>query len=256
MFDLQTIGTACHTLATVKRIASSVRDRLSIDTWRIINQLDADSPDVASDGQGRLGDLILLLNQRLNTLLSISGLIGENMTRGPGWRFIEIGRRIERASNMLRLLQRTLVQPGDDLVPLLEVLLEIGDSTMTYRNRYLTSLQLPAVLDLLVMDETNPRAVSFQIRSLLDHVQELPRIDERRRNPTERELVLEMYRSLRLVDADGLGETDARGVRHLLQGFLRSLVARLEGLSDLVTATYFTHAAAHQLSGSQARGTK
>lgn len=249
-FDAQTVGTVGHTLSAVKRVASTLRDRLSIDTWRIINQLDLDVLYPWQTDKARLGDLLLLLNQLLSTLLGISGLANENMTRGPGWRFLEIGRRIERANNLLRLLQRTLVQPSDDLAPLLEVLLEIGDSTMTYRNRYLTSLQLSPTLDLLVMDETNPRAVAFQIKSLIEHVQELRVAGGRRRERVERDLAFDAQRTLRLVDADGLGEVDARGVRSLLQGFLGSLTARLEGLSDHITAAYFTHAAAsHQLSG-------
>jgi uncharacterized circularly permuted ATP-grasp superfamily protein/uncharacterized alpha-E superfamily protein len=255
LFDAQTVGTVAHTLVAVKRVASTLRDRLSVDTWRIINQLDIDVLFPWQTDKARLGDLLLLLNQLLSTLLGISGLANENMTRGPGWRFLEIGRRIERAGNLLRLLQRTLVQPSDDLVPLLEVLLEIGDSTMTYRNRYLTSLQLSPTLDLLVMDETNPRAVAFQIKSLIEHVQELRVAGGRRRERVERDLAFDAQRTLRLVDADGLGELDARGVRSLLQGFLGSLTARLEALSDHITAAYFTHAAAsHQLSGPAAGG--
>jgi uncharacterized alpha-E superfamily protein len=128
--------------------------------------------------------------------------------------------------------------------------LEIGDSTMTYRNRYLTSLQLSPTLDLLVMDETNPRAVAFQIQSLIEHVQELRPAGGRQRERVERDLAFDAQRTLRLVDADGLGEIDAHGMRMLLQGFLGALTARLESLSDHITAAYFTHAAAaHQLSG-------
>ena len=86
------------------------------------------------------------------------------MTRGPGWRFLDMGRRIERAVHALALLRSTLVEPAADEDPVFEALLEIADSSMTYRNRYLTNLQLPPLLDLLLTDETNPRSVGLSGR--------------------------------------------------------------------------------------------
>jgi len=249
VFDAKVVGSLAYTLQAVKRLASTLRDRLSIDTWRIINQLDLAVLFPWPTEKARLGEILLLLNQLLSTLVAISGLAGENMTRGPSWRFLEVGRRIERASNMMRLLRRTLVLPFDDLPSLLEVLLEIGDSTMTYRNRYLTSLQLSPTLDLLVMDDTNPRAVAFQIKSLAEHVQELRVAGGRRQERAERDLVVDAQRTLRLVDADGLGELDADGKRQLLDGFLISLERRLDELHDHLTAAYFAHAVPSQQLG-------
>ena len=83
--------------------ASIVRDRISVDTWRIVNQLDLNLLFPWPKTQARLGDVLLLLNQVLNLLVALSGLGTESMTRGPGWRFLDMGRRLERALHTLAI---------------------------------------------------------------------------------------------------------------------------------------------------------
>jgi uncharacterized circularly permuted ATP-grasp superfamily protein/uncharacterized alpha-E superfamily protein len=156
-FDDRPMGLQC-TLQSLRRTATLVRDRLSLDSWRIVNQLDVELLFPWTNRRDRLGDILLLLNQMLSLLAAFSGLATENMTRGPGWQFLDVGRRIERALNSLRLVRRLLVPAEVELSPLLEVILEIFDSSMTYRYRYLTSLQLPPVLDLILIDETRGRS--------------------------------------------------------------------------------------------------
>ena len=97
----------------------------------------------------------------------------ENMTRGLGWRFLDLGRRLERASQIVNLFRGGL----DSRVKtnlILEPLLEISDSLMTFRRRYFSGLQLPSVLELLVLDPGNPRSLNFQVKSLQKHTGRLP----------------------------------------------------------------------------------
>jgi uncharacterized alpha-E superfamily protein len=234
-------GGCRETLRSVYRNASFVRDRLSVDTWRIISRLDLDLLFPAAKEQARLGDVLLLLNEMLSLLSALSGLGLESMTRGPGWRFMDMGRRLERASNALRLLRLTLVPRTSELRPLLEALLEIADSSMTYRYRYMTSLQLPPVLDLVLMDETNPRSVGFQFRALAEHVRQLPVKSPATSENAETQLVLQIQGRLRLADVEALAMLDAQGVRSHLDGFLERTLAQLLELSDSVTRTYLTH---------------
>ena len=241
LFDESRSGDFCETLRAAYEIASVVRDRLSIDTWRMVNQLDVDLLFPRNKEHLRLGDLLLALNQTLNLLVGLSGLGMESMTRGPGWRFLDMGRRLERALHTLRLLRKTLVQTPAEPVPLLEAILEIADSSMTYRYRYLTSLQLAPALDLLLTDETNPRSVGFQLSALSDHVRELPNkgVDPLR-NPETR-LVLASQTSLRLVDVEALATVDSQGRRRELQEFLDQISTRLRELSASITHSYLTH---------------
>ncbi len=102
-----------------------------------------------------------LLDNAVITLSAFSGLLSENTTRGFGWRFLEIGRRMERALHTSELLRCGLGSAADDIEPCLQVLLQIADSTITYRRRYPTTLQTDLVLQLLLVDESNPRSVGF-----------------------------------------------------------------------------------------------
>jgi uncharacterized circularly permuted ATP-grasp superfamily protein/uncharacterized alpha-E superfamily protein len=240
IFDRQRPEALIQTLDALHNTASQVRDRLSVDGWRIVNQINLGALYPWQPEPKRLGDLLLLLNQLLNLLAALSGLGTESMTRGLGWRFLDMGRRIERAQQTLRLFRRTLTSAGDS-IPLLEAILEICDSSMTYRARYRSTLQLAPVLDLMLVDDTNPRAVGFQLNSLSEHVALLPRIAGTPARSAEQEAMLGMQAAIRLTDVDALVEVDAYGQRERLDGLLMHLEDQLRHLSDEVTHHYLMH---------------
>ena len=134
------------TLGQLRHVAWLVRDRLSGDAWRILNQLHQDlRGDVACE---RAGDALVLLNRIVMTLAAFSGVEAENMTRGHGWRFLSAGRRLERGATLATVVRAMLPPRGNDTAALWP-LLEIGDSSMTYRRRYYAQASLAPVLDLL-----------------------------------------------------------------------------------------------------------
>jgi uncharacterized circularly permuted ATP-grasp superfamily protein/uncharacterized alpha-E superfamily protein len=246
-FDDRPLGLQ-STLQSLRRAATVVRDRLSIDSWRVVNQLDVDLLFPWTNRRDRMGDILLLLNQMLSLLAAFSGLVTENMTRGPGWQFLDLGRRIERALSSLRLVKRLLVPAEVELSPLLEVILEIFDSTMTYRYRYLTSLQLPPVLDLILIDETNPRAVGFQLNALAEHLGSFPH-DDVVQAAKNQQIMYAAVGALRLTDLEALEEIDAGQSRSHLHRLTEKLSGFLFELSDVITHKYLTHtAASRQLS--------
>ncbi len=237
-------GTLDETLRSLYRTASLVRDRISADTWRIVNQLDLDLLGTAGGPAAntvRLGDTLSVLNQVFNLLSALSGLMTESMTRGPGWRFVDMGRRLERGLTVLRLLRKTLVHSPAESTSLLESVLEIADSAMTYRYRYMTSLQLAPLLDLLLTDETNPRSLGFQLAALADHVRQLPGKDTNPLRNRETRIMIATQAELRLVDVEALARPREEGVRWTLDNFLADMTLQLWQLSDSLTQTYFTH---------------
>ncbi len=150
VFDPNRAGGLHGTLTAIRRVARMVRDRISADTWRTLNRLKIGASG-AADGDGRngsptrpigtLSDVLDLLEDLLVSLTAFSGLATESMTRGQGWRFLELGRRLERSAHTISLLRSTLVTVGGSEGPLLEAVLEVADSSMTYRRRYLGTLQ-------------------------------------------------------------------------------------------------------------------
>ena len=220
-------------LIRVQEAARNVRDRLSLDCWRVINRLDgfADTP---------AGDPLDLLDDTLFTLSAFSGLAMESMTRGLGWRFMDMGRRVERALNLAGLIRIGLPLVCTESRSALEALLEVADSIMTYRARYRTDFQLAPVLDLLLVDESNPKSLAFQFSHLAAHVEHLPRQSDRRYASPEERMALEMLTAVRLVDLAGLGCDDGGAKTESLAGFLNSLESRLKEFAQQVSAHYLS----------------
>jgi uncharacterized circularly permuted ATP-grasp superfamily protein/uncharacterized alpha-E superfamily protein len=226
-----------QTLTDLRRIASVVRDRLSVDTWRILNQLHEDFR--LRHGRIQFDDVLGHLNRMITDLAAFSGMEMENMTRGHGWRFLDIGRRLERACNLTSLVRGALAAgPAAMLGPLLEV----ADSTMTYRRCYFATPQLAPVLDLLLLDPTNTRALAFQLTALSEHAQQLPR-DPKAPSPT-REERLSAHASATLGEAgiDTLVQPSPDGTFPAVNELLNSTEGDLRALSDAITHFYFSHA--------------
>jgi uncharacterized circularly permuted ATP-grasp superfamily protein/uncharacterized alpha-E superfamily protein len=220
-------------LERVQEAARNVRDRLSLDCWRVINRLEgfADTP---------AGDLLEVLDDALFTLSAFSGLAMESMTRGLGWRFMDMGRRMERAMTQADLIRIGLSRVYTDSRSALEALLEVSDSIMTYRARYRTAFQLAPVMDLLLVDESNPKALAFQISRLADHVEHLPRQGDRRFASPEERMTLEMLTAVRLVDLSGLEGRDGDARKAALAAFLEKMETRLKAFAQQVSAHYLS----------------
>ena len=223
-----------YILRKVQFTARNVRDRLSKDCWRVINRLDFFF-------EGETSDPLDILEETLFTLNCFSGVAMESMTRGLGWRFMDLGRRIERGINQAELLLVGLSRKCVSSKESLEALLEISDSLMTYRARYRTSLQLPPVLDLLLCDESNPKSLAFQLKYMAEHVERLPRDTERKYETTEERLALDMLTSIRLLNLRDiplcLDETNSDDI---LVGFLESNIAKMREFAQNIGAHYLS----------------
>jgi uncharacterized alpha-E superfamily protein len=235
-------------LKQIRRVAWPLKERLSQDTWRVLQELDrefAGSSAPAQNSDQTFVTEINLLDRAIVTLSAFAGLLMENTTRGYGWRFLEIGRRLERALQTANLLDaalaRTAAKDEDEVVACLQVLLQIADSSITYRMRYLTEVRTEFVLNLLLADETNPRSVAFQLVRLLDQIQHLPGRETDDSDSPERRLV---SKALSLVRETGISEVAKRDGGGRLSG-LGELALQLRGnlydFSDALTGRYLSH---------------
>jgi uncharacterized circularly permuted ATP-grasp superfamily protein/uncharacterized alpha-E superfamily protein len=153
------------------RSAGQIRDRFSPDGWLALNDL-SKTARAFSNRLTAGDDATRAMTVLLRKLAGFSGLVHENMYRFAGWRFLEIGRRLERGIQMARITA-WMTRPG---APdgALDMLLEIGDSVMTHRRRYAVSAGLLSYVDLLVLDPLNPRSVIFQVAELRTQIETLP----------------------------------------------------------------------------------
>jgi uncharacterized circularly permuted ATP-grasp superfamily protein/uncharacterized alpha-E superfamily protein len=226
----------------IERIATLLRDRMSLDVWRVLGNLD--EPFTTCTGQGRveLTEVLELLNKVILGLAGFRGLAMDNMTRAQGWRFLDMGLRIERAVYLCETLLGALAAPDPDDTSLLDALLEIGDSSLTYRSRYNLVPQIAAVFDLLLLDELNPRSLLYQLRTLQEHLDRLP--GERNGAPVSprQSLLLECLSSLRRVDPRELSVPGVAPLETRLAEVLRLTLVNLPALSEELAQAYFAHA--------------
>jgi uncharacterized circularly permuted ATP-grasp superfamily protein/uncharacterized alpha-E superfamily protein len=240
-------GTLADTLRSLYRVGRAIRDRLSSDTWRVLTALDQEIRE-AETWAGVVqttGAFSSLLDRLVALLAGLSGLVMDSMSRGHGWRFLDMGRRLERAVSLALTIDATLTtaHPAEALV--LESLLEAADSAITYRRRYLASLHAAAVLDLLLTDPTNPRSVVFQLGALLEHIVKLPHLPGRARDGIESALAQgadTLLSRMEEVSVRRLAEVDADERRPALVAMMAELARELPALSDALTESYLNHA--------------
>ncbi|WP_321448048.1 circularly permuted type 2 ATP-grasp protein [uncultured Cohaesibacter sp.] len=242
-----------ESLAHMHRLTGLTRDRMSSDAWRILNEFFTDHRWFKEPGFMHTGHVIDLLDKGLMVLAAFSGMAMENMTRNYGWRFLDIGRRIERAENLSGLLNRLIFAPGmvSDAPRRLMFILEVADSFITYRSRYRITPTLPAVIDLLLLDETNPRSIAFQIAALHEHVNYLPKEPESGLRSEENRLILELLTDIQLSEGHKLAQIpqfeQGKDIEQIiseecrLEQLLNNQISKLPQLTELLTRRYFTH---------------
>lgn len=238
--DIAANGLACHG-ERLGRVVANLRDRLSIDTWRALQRL-RDQIGRLHPEEGRSG-VQSRLNSVVLTIEAVSGLAMENMTRGPLWLFLDAGRRAERAINIVDTLGGALNgAENEDCVPM-DLLLDVWDSTMTYRSRYLAAPRLAGVLDLLLCDESNPRSLGFQLAALSEHMDRLAVAagDSGFMRPEQRMMTV-LCGIVRTADVAVLATYDRDGGYHDAERLLEAIRSRLWELSELISREYFTHA--------------
>ena len=221
----------------LRRVAWPVKERLSHDTWRVLQQLEtelATAPPINPDV--RLPAQMGLLDRVIVTLSAFSGLLMENTTRSLDWLFLDIGRRLERALQIAELLNASLTRESGDTERAFATLLRIADSSITYRTRYLTELKTRNVLELLLCDEINPRAIGFQLTTLVDHLRLLP--GKPGQDLVDAEALLASIRNANLAS---LAVRDADGNLAALDALLLRLRGGLYDVSKALSDRHFTH---------------
>lgn len=227
-----------RTLAGLYRVASLARDRLSYEGWQTLSKF---RPDASWSTALVSSPPLMLLDQiddGLASLAAFNGLIHENMTRNFGWSFLDMGRRLERAYNLGEAIQALFVPQTDPEMEANELLLllELADSFITYRSRYRLDPMLVLVLDLLLLDETNPRSMAFQLAATSTHMETLPNATQKANLSEPRRRILDLLTSIRLANLEAVCRD---GNRKSLDQLLHKQLFLLPQLSNAIAAHYF-----------------
>jgi len=237
-------------LESIQRLAGTLRDRFSPDMTMAVGPTLNEVRDRLLDARGNLDALLAALDDIIRFVATVSGLAQENMTRGTGWLFLDLGRRIERSQFVLASALGPFQQTPIDWDAAMRLALELCDSTITYRWRYLGQLQPAPVLDLVVLDDSNPRAFAFQRRAIANDLDRLAEASGTRVPDLLAQLDKELEHAVSLFD----GEEKSWRHEGLALGMLRDVASnglmRLEELSEAITRAYFSHVPAAQAVGS------
>lgn len=243
VFDEQWYGSLLSLIRRTTWAAMHVRERLSVDHWQALSRLqEAASRSKSTRPQPRLDHALALLDRVLLACTALVGYAMDDMVRDAGWRFLVIGRRIERLQGLATATNRFLAaeEAGSGFAPgVIDCLLELADSTDTWRQRYLRAPGLTPALDIVVFDADNPHSLAFQAGELQRY---LERLGIEQGELPDREL-RDALDALRAFDLSTLAGADAGAARLELSAQVHALWLGSAVLSDRIGNRYFSHVA-------------
>ncbi len=220
-------GSLPRLCGAARSAASVIRDRFSPDAWRAINDLGTmiSSPLAAGPTESAIAERV---EAALRIIAAFSGLAQENMTQLAGWRFLELGRRIERALLTCRLARAFAETGAPDGG--LDLLLELADSQISYRQRYVMIAALAPVVDLVMLDPNNPRSVEYQLDRIETHLGALPKPNAEGRLSPAQQIAAGIATRLRTINAGAVDD-------NLIVDVENSLMK----LSDAISSAFLTN---------------
>lgn len=243
--DADRPGSVMASLTEMLHCAEEVKVMLSADTQRVINDIrdnvsileNSISSDFASAPEEALDPLV-------TSLLALSGLVHESMMRGYGWRFMEIGRNLESAYQTMSMIRALLVPvlPENDEDIVLETVLLTLETLITYRRRYRARTDVINGLELTVLDDSNPRSLSYVLKELKEHIHKLPERHKTTFLSRERRLVLELLSNIQLAEPEQLTVEDKTTYdRSKLDQLMHESQESLNELATVLSDVYFDH---------------
>ena len=237
-------------LDSIQRLTSSMRERFSVDMITAAGPVMVEVRQRLMAARGNLDPLLKALDDIVQFVAILSGLSQENMTRGTGWRFLDLGRRLERAQFVATGALGPFAQSPIDWEAAMWVALELCDSTITYRTRYLGQLQPAPVLDLVILDDSNPRSLAFQLRAMEGHLDYLARASGVRVPALPQTLDHDLEGAVKQFAGDEQVWRHEGLALALLRDLATETDQKLDALSEAITRAYFSHVPAAQAVGS------
>lgn len=227
--DARHYASLTATLGHIIRLLDTLKARLPHEAWQLTRHLRQ---------RRKASDTVACAWVRQN-LSSLQSLTYENMPHDAGWQFLEIGRRLERGTQLVHLLQHLLPEKNA-AAPTefrLQTLLHLADALVTYRHAYHGSVDTAATLDWLLVSPLNPRSLRFQAEQLNRHLAHLPSELAPRAVDQLCTQAFKIVSDTRLADAARLAREPAECTR-----LLAALGRDFAGVSEELHRIYFTHA--------------
>lgn len=240
LLDRHRAGSAAQSLSALSLAAQGVRDQLSDDVWMVLAEIERASAALAANPYDQGLQLTDASERILSGLLALAGIVSENMVRDAGWYMLDTGRGLERALQVVSLLQATVCveRPWDTERLVVEAVLTAAESIVTFRRRYRGRDRVEAAVELLITDIRNPRSVAYQVERIRGDLRAIPNT-----SPTARPLRLADALAHQLSTVDlaavlGADEGPSPDGRAALGEFLFGVSAQLRELSEAIRHQY------------------
>ena len=243
MLDEERAGSIANNQRCLLEASYGVRNLWSSDSWRVMDEIKSHLEKSQQLTETTLWNMQEHMDRLITRLSAFSGLIMESMTRGDGWLFLDMGRRLERALLLISLLRSSFstaqAEGAENL--LMESLLDTSDNLICYRQHYRSSIELPSFTELLILDKNNPRSLAYQCARIQEHLNKTPRKQINAQLSPDERLILEACSLIDLINLTELTEVSSGNKREQFDQTLSRLYHLLVTLSDVITATYFQH---------------
>jgi uncharacterized alpha-E superfamily protein len=241
-YDLS--GGLAHSIRMLKNAATAVRNRWASDTWRMLDQNDQFWEQWVADGPQSPRSMRTALDQLIDNLAALQGFIIGSLSIEEGRPLLDIGMHLEHAMLMTSLSRALLVNKLDPDVEsnLMEALLVTTESLSSYRHRYRGDLRLEGCLDLVLLDDSYPQALSYSVKIVQENLAQLPSMLEGQKLRMDQKEILQIHTALQLAEAQDLLKTEeAQLLREQLDTLLSSIYAGLSTTSNTINTTFFSH---------------
>ena len=231
------------TLNALLQSAYNVRDLWSVDTWRVVDDID-ENLQYLSSNKTRFSVLQTELDSLLASLMAFTAQTQESLPHEHGWYLLNIGRRLERALQLITFVRTCFVRYSGEVPEhlMLEATLVNHESLITHRRRYRSVQHMFTVLDLMLLDTRHPRSLAYQVDKIMALMAELPQLTPSHHLSREQRLILQASTEIKLAEVEKLANiSDEQGSRRSLAKLLDSVERRLEKVSELLHQKYFTH---------------
>ncbi|MEE2730611.1 MAG: circularly permuted type 2 ATP-grasp protein [Pseudomonadota bacterium] len=231
------------TLNSLLQGAYNVRDLWSVDTWRVVDDID-ENLQYLSSNKTRFSILQTELDSLLASLMAFNSQTQESMPHEHGWYLLNVGRRMERALQLICFIRTCFVQYAGEVPEhlMLEATLVNHESLITHRRRYRSVQHIFTVLDLMLLDTRHPRSLAYQVDEIMTLMEALPQPTPSHHLSREQRLILQASTEIKLAEVEKLANiNDELGSRRALAKLLDNVERRLEKVSELLHQRYFTH---------------
>jgi uncharacterized alpha-E superfamily protein len=233
-------GNLAHTVRGLLGCAYGTREYWSVAIWRLLDRVERDWGQRPRKAGGSHERIDLWLGRLVDALAGLAGLASETLPRESGFRYFDLGRRIERGLTQSTLLSQTLQSrlTGEAERESLSLVLQSSDSLITFRRRYRAEPFLAGVLELMLWDSESPRALVYQIHTARNHLTHLTQVGQRCN--AERPLFSAEERLYAAEASLSDWQLDSPA-RHGLIMTLGEVSSQLIAASDAISHTWFTH---------------